>query len=210
MLLHLIPGIGDLSPTVRALLAGATGWLICMALGGPFIRLLRRLKVQECTEKTPIEHEGMRRRIRSKSGTPTMGGLLLLTGLTTATLLWANLGDTYLLTALACALALGTVGAVDDQMKLRGKRREDRGFKPRHKLILQGVIGGLAGLAIAGKLGDAATRGLPFACLPFLRGLRWTVLPAFAAWGAFAGWRRLRRRGSPWSVQGRPRPALRS
>lgn len=133
----------------RALLAGLTSAAACLVAGPFVIAWLRRMKVGEKTEKTPIEHEALRAKIAGKSGTPTMGGVLLLGAALLGTALWADPGCGVLLAAAACSLSLGALGAVDDLAKLRGRARTSRGLKVRHKIAVQFVVGAAFGLYLA-------------------------------------------------------------
>ncbi|MHC4787782.1 MAG: phospho-N-acetylmuramoyl-pentapeptide-transferase [Planctomycetota bacterium] len=169
-------------PGLRALLAGATALLACLALGRVGIAWLRRLKVQEKTEKTPIEDEVLRRRIAAKSGTPTMGGVMVLAALVASCMAWADAGNPLVWVTLLCALALGALGAVDDRRKLRGARPTDRGLKARYKLAAQALVGAAVGLLIlrhAGGAGAVAYRA------PLLPGAGLMGALLFAAWAAF-------------------------
>lgn len=177
-LVTIAPGLEDAG--LRALLAGATAMAVCLAAGRPAAAWLRRWKVGEKTEKTPIEDAALRGRIAGKSGTPTMGGLLVLAALTASCALWSDLGSLPVLLALGCTLALGALGATDDLLKLRGS---GRGVKVRHKLLCQAIVGLSAGLLLAGRAQSvAADAGV--LSLPWTRAGRLAAL-ALAAWGAF-------------------------
>ncbi len=128
-------------PAVRAALAAATAFALALALGRPTIAYLRRRKIGEKTEKTPIQDEALRADIAAKSGTPTMGGLFLVPALLLACLLWGDLADAGMAAALLCTAALAGLGSLDDRMKLRSEARRDRGMKVRFKLLAQGVVG---------------------------------------------------------------------
>jgi phospho-N-acetylmuramoyl-pentapeptide-transferase len=185
MLLALFTALRNAPVPARALAAGATAWLLCLALGPLAIRELKRLKVGERTEKTPIEDAELRRRIESKSGTPTMGGVFLVGGFLAGCLLWCDLRNVCLGVALASAAALAALGAVDDQLKLRGRGHGDRGLKVRYKLLIQAAIGAPAAVVIARRLGDSALRGVPLSPVSHLHPTALAVGIAFAAWGAF-------------------------
>lgn len=117
------------------------------SIGGKWIIAWLGTKgLREQTEKTPIEDERLREQINVKSGTPTMGGLILLAAVLPSSLLWGDLGDPYLWTVIATFVALALVGMVDDWMKLTGKEHGARGLKVRHKLMVQAAIGCALGL----------------------------------------------------------------
>lgn len=159
---------GVLAVPVRAALAALTACATVLVAGGPVIARLKRAGMAEKTEKTPIEDDALRRAIAAKSGTPTMGGLLLLVGLLAGCAAWADLGNPLLPPVLGCVAALGALGLADDWLKVRGTGHTDRGLKVRHKLLLQGAAGAVVVLLL--PEGEAGLRG-------------W-VLPATLGWGA--------------------------
>ena len=150
-------------PMGRGLAAFLTAAALALALGRPVIRILRRWKIGERTEKTPIEDEVLRDRITSKSGTPTMGGLIIGASLFLACLLWGNLLDPQLWLALAAFGALSAVGMVDDWMKLTGR---GNGLKVRYKLLVQGLVG--VGLGTVIVLGQPSRWSAASAWVPWL------------------------------------------
>jgi phospho-N-acetylmuramoyl-pentapeptide-transferase len=176
MLYRLLMQIGNwqvlAQPAVRAALAAATAFAIALALGRPTIAYLRRKKIGEKTEKTPIEDAALRAGIAGKSGTPTMGGLFLVPALLTACLLWGDLRQAGMSAALLCTAALAGLGSLDDRMKLRSEARRDRGLKVRYKLVAQGIVG-LAVTAMllhqrAGALAPVLHVGIALAAALFL------------------------------------------
>ncbi len=155
MLHRLLTGTATLSPALRSLLAGATALAVCLALGRAVIERLKALKIGERTELTPIENEELKKSIVAKSGTPTMGGVLILAGLLAGCLLWADPGSPVVWVTLGCALALAGLGAADDWTKLTAKQNGRRGLNARHKLIAQGLVGAGVGVWML-------TSGLPY------------------------------------------------
>jgi phospho-N-acetylmuramoyl-pentapeptide-transferase len=133
---------------IRSLLACATALAISLALGAPLIAWLKRTKLRERTEKTPIEDPVLRQRIESKSGTPTMGGLMVIGGLLGSCLLWADMRNTYVALALMSTFALALLGFVDDQLKLRPAGGKGSGLRPRVKLLVQAIVGAAAGAVL--------------------------------------------------------------
>jgi len=158
MLLSLFP---EMHPALRFLLAAATALPLAIVLGRPVLALLARLSVREQTEKTPIENEAHRARIATKSGTPTMGGLIVLGALLPTCLLWGDMTNAALLVTLGCVLALAALGATDDIMKLRGKRHTDRGLRARHKMLLQAVIGAVVAAVLIARAPVSGASLLP-------------------------------------------------
>lgn len=128
--------------TVRAGGAAITAFLISLVFGQAVIRMLRALKVGQIIKKDHVAdlhalHKG-------KSGTPTMGGVLILLSTLSALLLWSTLTNRLMWIALAVFLALGAVGFVDDYIKLR--RKHNDGLSARAKFIGQILTGGVLGI----------------------------------------------------------------
>ncbi|MEE8282101.1 MAG: phospho-N-acetylmuramoyl-pentapeptide-transferase [candidate division NC10 bacterium] len=119
--------------TFRTAGAIMTSLLLSLVLGPYIIKRLRGLHVgQQIREDGPGTHIG-------KAGTPTMGGLLILTAVTGSTLLWANLTYRFVWLILLGTLAMGVVGFIDDYLKL--KRQSSKGLAPRYKFACQILLG---------------------------------------------------------------------
>ncbi|MEO1088930.1 MAG: phospho-N-acetylmuramoyl-pentapeptide-transferase, partial [Acidobacteriota bacterium] len=102
--------------TFRTAGAVVTALVLSVVLGPWFIATLRRLSIgQNIREVGPESH-------LVKAGTPTMGGLLILFSLASATLLWADLSNMLIWLALGVTVAFGVIGFVDDFLKVRNKR----------------------------------------------------------------------------------------
>src|ERR1700760_4337055 len=86
----------------------------------------------------PIRSDGPQSHIISKKGTPTMGGLMILSGLVVSTVLWANPLDPYVWIVLAVTLGFGLVGFYDDYLKVT--RQSSSGFGGRMRLAIEEVI----------------------------------------------------------------------
>src|SRR5918911_5435380 len=95
-------------------------------LFGPWI--IDHLRIRQ-GKGQPIRTDGPQSHIISKKGTPTMGGLMILSGLIVSTLLWANLLDPYVWIVLAVTLGFGLVGFCDDYLKV--SRRNHQGLSGR-------------------------------------------------------------------------------
>ena len=113
--------------TFRSAYSGVTALIFSMLMGGVMIRMLRVFQVGE-----KIRDDGPQSHV-VKSGTPTMGGLLILSTLIISTLLWADLTNSYIWLALFATFGFGLVGFIDDVMKLK----KNKGMTARVKLVLQ-------------------------------------------------------------------------
>ncbi|HJO39900.1 MAG: phospho-N-acetylmuramoyl-pentapeptide-transferase [Vicinamibacterales bacterium] len=115
--------------TFRTAAASLTALAISLILGPWMIRKLREAQIgQIIRAEGPAAH-------RPKAGTPTMGGLLILTAALAPTLLWADLTNAYIWTAVLSTVAFGSIGFVDDYLKL--VRKTHHGLRPRYKLAAQ-------------------------------------------------------------------------
>jgi phospho-N-acetylmuramoyl-pentapeptide-transferase len=135
--LHTIHGLGALNVfryiTFRSAYAAITALLLCYVLGPPMIEWLRRVKLgQKIRKEGPQAH-------LAKAGTPTMGGLLIVTAIVVPTLLWGNLHSRQLWLALLSTVWLGAIGFVDDW--LRVVKGLPHGLLGRYKLAGQVTLG---------------------------------------------------------------------
>ena len=126
--------------TLRAILGVLTALVFSFVLGPAMIRRLTVHKIGQT-----VRDDGPRSHL-DKSGTPTMGGALILVAIALATLLWSDLGNRYVWIALVTTLAFGLIGLVDDYRKLVLK--DPVGLPARWKYFWQS----LAGLAAAAVL----------------------------------------------------------
>ncbi len=94
----------------------------------------------------PIREDGPQSHLIAKKGTPTMGGLMILSGLVVATLLWGNLRNPYVWIVLAVTLGFGFVGFYDDYLKVT--KQSHAGFSGRTRLAIEAIIAGAACFAI--------------------------------------------------------------
>ncbi|MBP2279779.1 phospho-N-acetylmuramoyl-pentapeptide-transferase [Psychrobacter sp. PL19] len=113
------------SLTLRALLAVVTALGFCMFLGGRVIRHLRALKYGQA-----IRNDGPQSHL-VKTGTPTMGGVLILSAIGVSTLLWARLNNPYVWILLIVMIIFGAVGWADDWLKI--KYKDPKGLSARKK-----------------------------------------------------------------------------
>lgn len=144
--------------TLRSILSVLTALTFSLLLGPVVIRYLVRLKVgQSVRECGPQSH-------LAKSGTPTMGGCLILMSIFCSTLLWARLDNYYIWIVLAVLFAFGAIGWVDDYRKV--VHRNSEGLPARWKYFWQS----LSGIAAAGTLYYISTTPAETALLiPFMK-----------------------------------------
>ncbi len=142
--LHTLPGLSVLNVfryiTLRSAYAAVTALLLCYFLGPVMIAWLRRVKLGQ-----KIRREGPQAHL-SKAGTPTMGGLLIVTAIVVPTLLWGNFHSRPMWLALAATVWLGALGFLDDY--LRVVKGFPKGLLGRYKLAGQIAIGALVGFAL--------------------------------------------------------------
>ncbi len=132
--------------TFRAVMAAVTALLIGLVAGPKVIRMLTALKIGQ-----PIRGYAMQSHL-SKSGTPTMGGVLILGAITLSTLLWADLSNRFVWIVLAVMLGFGAIGWVDDWRKVVNKDPE--GMRSREKYFWQSVIGLVAALYLVFSISE--------------------------------------------------------
>jgi phospho-N-acetylmuramoyl-pentapeptide-transferase len=151
--------------------------LVFVFLFGPsIIHLLRLMQ----GKGQPIRSDGPPSHLVSKLGTPTMGGLMILSGLVVSTLLWANPINPYVWIVLGVTLGFGLVGFYDDYLKVI--RQSHSGFSVRTRLAIEAVI------AVAACLTLAALGRAPFATslvFPFFKELVVDLGWFFLAFSAF-------------------------
>jgi phospho-N-acetylmuramoyl-pentapeptide-transferase len=159
MLLSLAQWLQGLSPefgflrvfqyiTFRAVMAAMTALLLGVAAGPVFIRRLTALKIGQ-----PIRGYAMQTHL-SKSGTPTMGGVLILFSIAVATLLWFDLSNRFVWIVLIVTLGFGAIGWVDDWRKVVHKDPE--GMRSREKYFWQSVIGLVAAFYLVFSISESS------------------------------------------------------
>lgn len=127
--------------TFRAVFASLTALVIGLMAGPAVIRLLTRLKVGQA-----VRQDGPQTHL-AKSGTPTMGGLLILIGISIGTLLWCDLSNRFIWVVLIVMLGYGVIGWVDDYRKVVYK--DPNGMSSREKYFWQSLIGILSAVYLA-------------------------------------------------------------
>jgi phospho-N-acetylmuramoyl-pentapeptide-transferase len=145
--------------TFRAVMAALTSLLIGLLAGPAVIRHLTSLKIGQ-----PVRGYGMETHL-SKSGTPTMGGVLILISIAVSTLLWFDITNRFVWIVLAVTLGFGAIGWVDDWRKV--VRKDPEGMRSREKYIWQSVIGLVAAFYLLFSISESSN---------------WRVLELFYAW----------------------------
>jgi phospho-N-acetylmuramoyl-pentapeptide-transferase len=126
--------------TFRTTVASLSALAISLALGPWMVRKLREFQIgQVIRQEGPSSHQ-------PKAGTPTMGGLLILTAALVPTLLWADLTNVYIWIAVLSTAAFGAVGFADDYLKI--VRRSHYGLLPRYKFGFQILIATAVGITL--------------------------------------------------------------
>jgi phospho-N-acetylmuramoyl-pentapeptide-transferase len=117
--------------TFRSFMALISGLVISLVIGPWLIRRLKRMQhgAETIREDTPERH-------RDKRGTPTMGGVVILTAILGSTLLWANLLNRYVWVAMLSTAGFGLIGVWDDWSKIKKRR----GLSARVKFVLQALL----------------------------------------------------------------------
>jgi phospho-N-acetylmuramoyl-pentapeptide-transferase len=149
---------------------------------GPMI--IASLRVRQ-GKGQPIRADGPQNHLITKKGTPTMGGLMILSGLVVTTLLWANLGNPYVWVVLFVTIGFGCVGLYDDYLKVT--KATSGGYSGKARLAIEAAIALIAAFVITQIGTPSLSKVLTF---PFFKeaviNLGWLFLPvaAFVVVGA--------------------------
>jgi phospho-N-acetylmuramoyl-pentapeptide-transferase len=162
--------------TFRVAGATATAILIAFLAGPAIIRQLRRLRLGQV-----VRQEGPETHL-AKAGTPTMGGVLIIVATAIGTLLWADLGNAYVIISLVVLVCLGALGFLDDYLKVVRRRAE--GLVGRYKLTGQGLLGIVVGAYLLSRPVSSVPTNLT--SVPFLaEWALWIWPPLFIPWVMF-------------------------
>ncbi len=153
-----------------------TALVFVFLFGGQIIDVLRLKQ----GKGQPIRDDGPQSHLVTKKGTPTMGGLMILSGLLVSTLLWANPKSPYVWVVLGVTLSFGLIGFYDDYLKIT--KQSSGGFAGRTRLIIEAVIAVLACTAFAHLGRGPIATSLVF---PFFKELVFNIGWAFVLLGAF-------------------------
>lgn len=143
--------------TFRAIVSTLTALFISLYFGPKLIRYLQTMQIgQTVRDDGPESH-------LSKSGTPTMGGILILASIVVSVLLWANLENTYVWVVLFVVVSFGIIGFVDDYRKVI--RKDSNGLIAKWKYFWQTVVG----LATALFLYQISHPDQTYLLIPFIK-----------------------------------------
>ncbi|MCD6417985.1 phospho-N-acetylmuramoyl-pentapeptide-transferase [bacterium] len=119
--------------TFRVVMSATTGFIVSWLICGPLIKFLKKRHYES------VIREDVPERHLKKRGTPTMGGIAIITGIVVSTLLWAKVGSRYIIMALVTLLFTGFMGFVDDYLK--DVRHQPKGLLAKYKLYGQFAVG---------------------------------------------------------------------
>ncbi len=145
---------------LRSGLAFVTSFVFCMLLFPKTIRYLRSIQLMG----QPIREDGPQSHTK-KSGTPTMGGLLIIASILFSSIIWANLANMYILVAIFVTLSMGCLGFVDDYKKI--KYKNSKGISAKMKLLWQVITTIVAAVSIILLTPESLNNTLvfvPFVC----------------------------------------------
>jgi phospho-N-acetylmuramoyl-pentapeptide-transferase len=162
--------------TFRTGAATATAMFFVFMFGPSIIALLRLKQ----GKGQPIREDGPKSHLVTKKGTPTMGGLMILSGVLFSTLLWANLANPYVWVVLIVTCGFGMIGFYDDYLKVT--KQSHKGFSGRSRLAIEAVIAGTACLVISHVGAPALASKL---AVPFFKDLLIDLGWFFVVFGAF-------------------------
>ena len=161
--------------TFRTGLSVVTSLIVVFLIGGPLIKLFSEKMITG-----PIRQDGPIDHIIKKSGTPTMGGVIIIIGIISTTLLWSDLTNIYVWTLIFVSLSLGGLGLLDDILKI--KLKNSSGLKSRYKFFGQVVIGGITLFILEQYSNHDYLFNLYF---PFFKNLIWQMGLFFIPFGLF-------------------------
>jgi len=124
----------------RAGMAAVISLLITVVFGKYFINMLRKLQAGESIRDLGLQGQ------MEKQGTPTMGGIIIISAIVIPTLLFADIGNIYVQLLLLTAVWMGVIGFTDDYLKIKKKNKD--GLKGNFKIIGQVGIGLIVGLVM--------------------------------------------------------------
>ena len=161
--------------TFRTGLSVITSLVIVFIIGGPLIKIFSEKMITG-----PIRQDGPIDHIIKKSGTPTMGGVIIIIGILTSTLLWADLKNVFIWILVFVSLGLGLLGFIDDLLKI--KLKNSRGLNSKLKFLGQLIISTIALFILIKFSNHEYLYNLYF---PFFKNLIWDMGLFFIPFGLF-------------------------
>lgn len=146
--------------TFRAGMAAVTTFLICVIIGPAFIRYMKEREIREKAKREDCPT--LESFHKTKEGTPTMGGILIVGSIIFSVLLWADLSNHFILITLFTSAYLAVLGFADDWVKLTQKHVRGRGLSPRTKFLWQILLGCFIGSYVYHHPGSLTTVYVPF------------------------------------------------
>ncbi|MCY1705578.1 phospho-N-acetylmuramoyl-pentapeptide-transferase [Pannonibacter sp. SL95] len=151
--------------------------LIFVFLFGP--KIISSLRLRQ-GKGQPIREDGPQSHLLTKKGTPTMGGLMILSGMIVSTLLWADLRNPYVWIVLWVTVGFGLIGFYDDYLKVT--KATHKGFSGRARLGIEFLIAGSAAFAVTLLDNSPFSTSISF---PFLKDLLLNLGIVFIPFAAF-------------------------
>ena len=161
--------------TFRTGLSVMTSLVVVFIIGSPLIKIFSEKMITG-----PIRQDGPIDHIIKKTGTPTMGGVIIILGIISSTLLWADLKNIYVWTLIFVSLSLGGLGLADDILKI--KFENSRGLKSSYKFAGQLIISVIALFILIRYSEHQFLYNLYF---PFFKNLIWDLGLFFIPFGLF-------------------------
>jgi phospho-N-acetylmuramoyl-pentapeptide-transferase len=154
--------------TFRTGYAVLTALVISFIIGPWIVRKLKETQVeQQIREDGPRSHKG-------KSGTPTMGGVVILLSSLVSIFLWMDLRNRYVWLVLFALVAFGMIGYLDDTLKY--VRKKSMGLRPRYKFLLQSIVALIISVGLYGYMNYSTQLSVPF-FKDFRPDLGWLYIP---------------------------------
>jgi phospho-N-acetylmuramoyl-pentapeptide-transferase len=179
LLLQLQPQLSFLNVfryiTFRSGMGALTAFLVVISLGQPFIEWVKRRQYGQA-----VRSDGPQTHLK-KQGTPTMGGLLIVLGLSVGTLLWGDLANPYIWLMLFITWAYAGIGLIDDWKKVT--KKNSKGLSSRWKLILQGSFALIVAYGIFAVQKDTPLEGTLY--FPFLKNFTLNFGPWYMLFAVF-------------------------
>jgi len=179
--------LGDFADQISALnvfryITFRTGGAIMTALLFVFLfgpKIISGLRIRQ-GKGQPIREDGPEGHLLTKKGTPTMGGLMILSGMLVAALLWSDLSNPYVWIVLGVTVGFGLIGFYDDYLKVT--KASDKGFGGKARLGIEFIIAGLAAYAVTLLDAEPFSTSIAF---PFLKDLALNLGVFFIPFAAF-------------------------